>query len=286
MASRPRSAPTSRSCSTSARRSTSPASTPRARRSAPTAGWSAACAGTREHGPAGQVVYGIVQGGVEHDLRMVSAGAVAASGCDGVAIGGSLGQDKAQMYEVVSLDDGRARAARARPAPPPARDRRRRRSDRRRRARGSTRSTARCRPGSAATASRSCPTRARAGASISPRADGASRPSRSSTAAPARRARPGSRAPTSTTCMRARELTGAAARDASQPRFIAATDGRPAGRDRRRAPARGGGGAPGRRGAGHVRRLRPTISVRMGNPAPTSGRLRGAGYFVYLLMIF
>ncbi len=55
-----------------------------------------------EHGPAGQVVYGIVQGGVEQDLRMVSAGAVAASGCDGVAIGGSLGQDKAQMHSVVS----------------------------------------------------------------------------------------------------------------------------------------------------------------------------------------
>ena len=44
-------APTSRSCSTSARRFTSPASTPRARSSAPTAGSSAACAGTREHGP-------------------------------------------------------------------------------------------------------------------------------------------------------------------------------------------------------------------------------------------
>ncbi|HEY1519136.1 MAG TPA: tRNA guanosine(34) transglycosylase Tgt [Solirubrobacteraceae bacterium] len=55
-----------------------------------------------EHGPAGQVVYGIVQGGVEQDLRMVAVGAVAASGCDGVAIGGSLGQDKAQMHSVVS----------------------------------------------------------------------------------------------------------------------------------------------------------------------------------------
>jgi queuine tRNA-ribosyltransferase len=54
------------------------------------------------HGPAGQVVYGIVQGGVEHDLRRTSAGCVAASGCDGIAIGGSLGQDKAQMHEVVS----------------------------------------------------------------------------------------------------------------------------------------------------------------------------------------
>jgi queuine tRNA-ribosyltransferase len=55
----------------------------------------------REHGPAGQAVYGIVQGGVEHDLRLESAATVAASGCDGIAIGGSLGQDKAQMYEVV-----------------------------------------------------------------------------------------------------------------------------------------------------------------------------------------
>jgi queuine tRNA-ribosyltransferase len=52
-------------------------------------------------GPTGQVVYGIVQGGVEHDLRRVSAAAVAASGCDGIAIGGSLGQDKAQMHAVV-----------------------------------------------------------------------------------------------------------------------------------------------------------------------------------------
>jgi queuine tRNA-ribosyltransferase len=54
------------------------------------------------HGPAGQVVYGIVQGGVEHDLRRESAHTVAASACDGIAIGGSLGQDKAQMHEVVS----------------------------------------------------------------------------------------------------------------------------------------------------------------------------------------
>jgi queuine tRNA-ribosyltransferase len=54
-----------------------------------------------DRGPVGQSVYGIVQGGVEHDLRIESAETVAASGCPGVAIGGSLGQDKAQMYEVV-----------------------------------------------------------------------------------------------------------------------------------------------------------------------------------------
>ena len=55
-----------------------------------------------EHGPRrSSCVYGIVQGGVHEDLRRASARTVAASGCDGVAIGGSLGADKAQMYEVV-----------------------------------------------------------------------------------------------------------------------------------------------------------------------------------------
>jgi queuine tRNA-ribosyltransferase len=54
-----------------------------------------------EHGPEGQLVYGIVQGGVYEDMRRASARTVVASGCDGVAIGGSLGAEKAQMYEVV-----------------------------------------------------------------------------------------------------------------------------------------------------------------------------------------
>jgi queuine tRNA-ribosyltransferase len=61
----------------------------------------------RREGPAGQAVFGIVQGGVERDLREISSEAVARSGCDGIAIGGSLGRDKEQMYEVVSwtVDD-------------------------------------------------------------------------------------------------------------------------------------------------------------------------------------
>ncbi len=59
-----------------------------------------------EHGPEGQVVYGIVQGGVEHDLRLESAATVAASHCDGIAIGGSLGQEKSQMHEVVAWATG------------------------------------------------------------------------------------------------------------------------------------------------------------------------------------
>jgi queuine tRNA-ribosyltransferase len=67
-----------------------------------------------EHGPDGQLVYGIVQGGVDRDLRVGSAQEVAASEVDGIAIGGSLGADKAQMYEVVdwttaALDEARPR---------------------------------------------------------------------------------------------------------------------------------------------------------------------------------
>ncbi len=55
-----------------------------------------------ESGPPGQLVYGIVQGGVYEELRRESARVVAASGCDGIAIGGSLGAEKEQMYDVVS----------------------------------------------------------------------------------------------------------------------------------------------------------------------------------------
>src|SRR5262249_51894712 len=37
-----------------------------------------------EHGPQGQLVYGIVQGGVHEDLRRTSSQVIAASGCGGV----------------------------------------------------------------------------------------------------------------------------------------------------------------------------------------------------------
>jgi queuine tRNA-ribosyltransferase len=55
----------------------------------------------RANAPAGQLLFGIVQGGVYEDLRAASAERVAGSDVDGVAIGGSLGQEKAQMREVV-----------------------------------------------------------------------------------------------------------------------------------------------------------------------------------------
>jgi queuine tRNA-ribosyltransferase len=56
-----------------------------------------------EHGPAGQAVYGIVQGGIEPDLRLESSEAVASRATAGIAIGGSLGQDKEQMHGVVDF---------------------------------------------------------------------------------------------------------------------------------------------------------------------------------------
>src|ERR671914_1531748 len=54
-----------------------------------------------EHAPAGQLLYGIVQGGVYEDLRKESTAYVVDSGTPGIAIGGSLGQEKEQMREVV-----------------------------------------------------------------------------------------------------------------------------------------------------------------------------------------
>jgi queuine tRNA-ribosyltransferase len=57
----------------------------------------------REHGPARQAVFGIVQGGVHEDLRRESAEYVSAAGVDGLAIGGTLGRDKVEMREVLGM---------------------------------------------------------------------------------------------------------------------------------------------------------------------------------------
>jgi queuine tRNA-ribosyltransferase len=73
----------------------------------------------RERDPAAlpnpdQCLFGIVHGGVFADLRRASAELIGAMGFDGLCIGGSLGGDKAQMYDVVAmtvphLPDGLAR---------------------------------------------------------------------------------------------------------------------------------------------------------------------------------
>ena len=54
-----------------------------------------------EHAPADQLLFGIVQGGVHPDLRADSAARVASAPVDGIAIGGSLGQEKDEMRQVV-----------------------------------------------------------------------------------------------------------------------------------------------------------------------------------------
>jgi queuine tRNA-ribosyltransferase len=54
-----------------------------------------------EHGPDGQLLFGIVQGGVHEDLRAESVQRVADAPVDGVAVGGSLGRDKEEMRRVV-----------------------------------------------------------------------------------------------------------------------------------------------------------------------------------------
>ncbi len=69
-----------------------------------------------ENGAANQLVYGIVQGGVYEDLRRDSTEQIAARACDGIAIGGSLGEHKEQMYEVVGwATDTLAKAGDLRP---------------------------------------------------------------------------------------------------------------------------------------------------------------------------
>ena len=55
------------------------------------------------NGPAGQAVFGIVQGGTHEDLRRESAQAVSEAGVDGLAIGGTLGRDKEEMAAVLAM---------------------------------------------------------------------------------------------------------------------------------------------------------------------------------------
>jgi queuine tRNA-ribosyltransferase len=54
-------------------------------------------------GPEGQAVFGIVQGGVYEDLRRESAETITAAEVDGISIGGTLGEDKPEMYGVLDM---------------------------------------------------------------------------------------------------------------------------------------------------------------------------------------
>ncbi len=226
---------TSRWCSTSARRSTSPVTTPPAPPSARTAGWSAACDWHAEHGPADQLVYGIVQGGVEPDLRRESAQTVAASAAPGVAVGGTPRRRQAADVRGRRLGDRRSSSAT--------------RPDKPRHLLGigevddliagvergidtfdCAMPTRLARHGVAAGARSRAPLAARP----DPGGPRAGTRSRSSTAVPARPVPAGLHAaPTCTTCCEVGELTGAAADHPAQPELHRRRDGRPPRRDRR-----------------------------------------------------
>ncbi|MDQ2623439.1 MAG: tRNA guanosine(34) transglycosylase Tgt [Actinomycetota bacterium] len=57
----------------------------------------------RDNGPAGQAVFGIIQGGTYEDLRIESCQAVGEAPVDGIAIGGTLGRDKEEMAAVLGF---------------------------------------------------------------------------------------------------------------------------------------------------------------------------------------
>jgi queuine tRNA-ribosyltransferase len=66
--------------------------------------WLERCLAWHEReGPAAQAVFGIVQGGVHEDLRRWSAEATSAAAIDGIAIGGTLGREKAEMHDVLGF---------------------------------------------------------------------------------------------------------------------------------------------------------------------------------------
>ncbi len=88
-----------------------------------------------EHGPRGQLFYGIVQGGVYEDLRIASARAVARQRLRRGSRSAARWAPRRRRCTRSSASPPGARAARYERAAPPARDRRDRRPDRRRRAR-------------------------------------------------------------------------------------------------------------------------------------------------------
>ena len=151
-----------------------------------------------EHGPAGQLVYGIVQGGVDEDLRRrVGAGGrrprrrrhrdrrLARRATSRRCTRSSTGRSTSSERTGRATCSASARSTTSCAASSSA----------------STRSTARCRPASAVTAWRWSPTPRSAGASTSPKAPlDATADEPIWTAARARRARPATRAPTCTTC--------------------------------------------------------------------------------------
>lgn len=53
--------------------------------------------------PQGQAMYGVIHGGVDHDLRKVSSDFLTKLDFDGFAIGGSMGKNKDEMHQLLSF---------------------------------------------------------------------------------------------------------------------------------------------------------------------------------------
>lgn len=65
--------------------------------------WAKRCLDYHQQAPSSQALFGIVHGGVFPNLRQESAEYITSLPFEGVCIGGSLGGEKAQMYEVVDM---------------------------------------------------------------------------------------------------------------------------------------------------------------------------------------
>jgi queuine tRNA-ribosyltransferase len=66
--------------------------------------WLDRCVAAHRADPAGQALFGIIQGGVYDDLRAESSAFVSKSAVDGIAIGGvSVGEPMEEMYRVANL---------------------------------------------------------------------------------------------------------------------------------------------------------------------------------------
>lgn len=65
--------------------------------------WLDRCIVEHEKSQSTQALYGIIQGGVYDDLRKISTDFIEKSNTPGICVGGSLGKDKHQMYDVVDM---------------------------------------------------------------------------------------------------------------------------------------------------------------------------------------
>lgn len=64
--------------------------------------WAYRCLQQHRNSPEGQAIYGVVHGGIDRELRKWSARYLSRLGFDGLAIGGALGENRAEMTAMLS----------------------------------------------------------------------------------------------------------------------------------------------------------------------------------------